>query len=94
MIYIETAFLHGDFEESIFMEIPRDIGLGDNKCLALKKTIYVLVQSSRKFYIKLFKALKSCGFTKRLVDPCLLVKQSNKEYIDVNISVQLPNKWN
>jgi hypothetical protein len=71
IIEIETAFLHGDLEESIFMEIPSGMEVDDNKCLVLKRTIYGLVQSVRKFYVKLIKALKICGFKGSLVNPFL-----------------------
>jgi hypothetical protein len=36
---IETAFLHGDLEENIFMEIPSDMEMGDSKYLVLKKIV-------------------------------------------------------
>jgi hypothetical protein len=55
-------------ETTSFMEV------GNGKCLVLKKTIYGLVQSARQLYVKVVKALKSCGFTGSLVDPCLWVK--------------------
>jgi hypothetical protein len=42
MIDIETVFLHGDLEESSFMEIPSHIEVANGKCIVLKKTIYVL----------------------------------------------------
>jgi hypothetical protein len=77
IIDIETIFLHGDLEKSIFMEIPSGMEVGKVKCLVLKKTIYGLVQSVRQVYVKLVRALKSCGFTGSLVDPCLWIKQSN-----------------
>jgi hypothetical protein len=53
----------------------------------LKKTIYVLMQSASQFYVKFFKALRSCGFTSSLVDPCLWVKQSNSGIVIMTISV-------
>jgi hypothetical protein len=59
------------------MEIPSDMEVGKRKFLVLKKTIYGLVHSARRFYFRLFKALKSCGFTESLVDPCLWLKQFN-----------------
>jgi hypothetical protein len=56
------------------MEITIGMEVGNGKCLVLKKTIYGPAQSSRQFYVKLVKALKSCGFTGILVDPYLWVK--------------------
>jgi hypothetical protein len=46
IIDIETAFLHGDLEERIYIEIPRGMQVGDGKYHDLEKTIYGLVQST------------------------------------------------
>jgi hypothetical protein len=46
IIDIETAFLHGDLEERIYIEIPSDMQVGDGKYHDLEKTIYGLVQSA------------------------------------------------
>jgi hypothetical protein len=43
IIDIETSFLSSDLEESIFMKIASDVGVGDGKFLILKKIIYALV---------------------------------------------------
>ena len=40
VINIETAFLHGDLKETIFMEIPKDTEANKDECLILKGTIY------------------------------------------------------
>jgi Reverse transcriptase (RNA-dependent DNA polymerase) len=71
VVVIETAFLHGDLKETIYMEIPKGMEASVDECLILNKTIYGLVQSAREFYNKLVSALKDCGFQGSLVDPCL-----------------------
>jgi hypothetical protein len=48
IVDIETAFLHGNLKETIYMEIPIGMEAHENKCLILKKKIYGLVQSARK----------------------------------------------
>jgi hypothetical protein len=53
VVDIEIAFLHGDLDEEIYMEVPKGLAIEDNKKLILRKTIYGLVQSARKFYEKL-----------------------------------------
>jgi hypothetical protein len=68
---IETAFLHGDLDEEIYMEVPKGLTIKDNKKLILRKTIYGLVQSTRKFYEKLINILKVIGFHVSKSDPCL-----------------------
>jgi len=74
VVDIETAFLHGDLKETIYMEILKGMKAKDHECLILNKTINGLVQSTRKFYNKLVSALKDCGFKASSVDPCLWIK--------------------
>ena len=50
IIDVETAFLHGNLQEEIYMNIPDGLESSGNECLRLKKTIYGLVQSAREFY--------------------------------------------
>ena len=46
---VETAFLHGELEEKIFMECPQGIDTqSDDEILILDKCIYGLVQSARQ----------------------------------------------
>ena len=40
VIDIETAFLHDNLKETIFMEIPKGMEANENDCLILKRTIY------------------------------------------------------
>jgi hypothetical protein len=58
----ETAFLHGDLDEEISMEMPKGLVIGIEKKLVLRKTIYGLVQSARKLYEKAINFLKVIGF--------------------------------
>ena len=39
IIDVETAFLHGDLKEEIFMEIPKGMDADKEDCLSLNKTI-------------------------------------------------------
>jgi hypothetical protein len=39
IVDIETAFLHGNIRETIYMEIPKQMEANENECLVLKKTI-------------------------------------------------------
>jgi hypothetical protein len=54
VVDIETAFLHRNIKETIYMEIPRGMEASKDKYLILKKTIYGLVQSAREFHKMLF----------------------------------------
>jgi hypothetical protein len=71
VVVIETLFLHGDLDGEIYMEVPKGLEIKHNKKLMLKKTIYGLVQSARKFYEKLINVLKVIGFYGSKSDPCL-----------------------
>jgi hypothetical protein len=59
---IKTAFLHGDLDEEIYMEVPKGLEIEHIKKSMLKKTIYGLVQSARKFYEKFINVLKVIDF--------------------------------
>ena len=44
IVDVETAFLHGDLEEEIYMEAPEGWGLNrETECVLLLKSIYGLV---------------------------------------------------
>jgi Reverse transcriptase (RNA-dependent DNA polymerase) len=53
----------------------------------LKETIYGLVQSARKFYVKLVEALKGSGFESSPVDPCLWIKNSSSGIVMMGMYV-------
>jgi hypothetical protein len=85
IVDVETAFLHGNLQEEIYMNVPKGLSQDDNTCLLLKKTIYGLVQSAREFYNKLLSIFKSMGFTKNKSDPCLLSRWINGKVIMIGI---------
>jgi hypothetical protein len=37
IVDIETAFLHGNFRETIYMEVPKVMEVNENECLISKK---------------------------------------------------------
>jgi Reverse transcriptase (RNA-dependent DNA polymerase) len=47
IIDVETAFLHGNLQEEIYMKIPDGLDSNGNEYLRLKKTINGLVQTTR-----------------------------------------------
>jgi hypothetical protein len=71
VVDIEIAFLHGDLDEDIYMEVPKGLEIKHSKKLMLRKTIYGLVQRARKFYEKIINLLKVIGFYGSKSDPCL-----------------------
>jgi hypothetical protein len=58
IVDVETAFLHGELQEEIYMNIPKVMSYDSKHCLLLTKTIYGLVQSAREFYKKLMATRK------------------------------------
>ena len=62
IVDVETAFLHGNLKEKIYMNIPEGMESNKNECLLLNKTIYGLVQSAREFYRRFIEVFKSVGF--------------------------------
>jgi hypothetical protein len=76
---VKTAFLHGDLEEEIYLEPPPGTRApyGKSGCKwKLKKTLYGLKQSPRKWNEKLHKFLISLGFTRLESDYGLYAKIS------------------
>jgi hypothetical protein len=71
VVDIATTFLHRNLDKEIYMDVPMGLSFGPNKKLLLRKTIYGLVQSSKKFYEKLIDVLKVIGFEESKSDPCL-----------------------
>ena len=84
---VETAFLHGDLHETIYMEKPEGMKNRDSECLLLLKPIYGLVQAAREWWKKLVGSLKECGFEETLIDPCLLLKDTKAGVVTVAIYI-------
>ena len=69
---VRTAFLHGDLEEQIFMEIPEGFENEDSKqvCL-LKKSLYGLKQAPRQWNLKFDSLMTKICFNKSEYDSCV-----------------------
>ena len=87
IIDFETAFLHGDLEEDIYMNCPEGMDHTKDECLQLNKTIYGLVQSARQWYKKADECLKHIGFKRSEVDPCLYTMNSDDGVVYLGIYV-------
>lgn len=75
---VDTAFLCGDLEEEIFMEIPKVYKAPAGKCLWLRKCIFGLVQASRIWFLKFANFLrKNLHFTQSKADPCILYREDD-----------------
>ena len=78
IIDIETAFLHGDLQEDIYMMAPKGGDFKHDECVKLNKALYGLVQAARQFYIKFAKVLNKIGFIQSYADPCLFHRTTKK----------------
>lgn len=74
---VKNAFLHGDLNEEIYMNIPpgfqEDIG---NKVRKLKKALYGLKQCPRARFGKFAKVMKDFGYKQSQGDYTLFIKHS------------------
>jgi hypothetical protein len=75
IVDVETAFLHGDLEEDIYMDCPPGMKNEPDKCLQLGKTVYGLVQAARQWWKKLVTILRKIGFEGGYSDPCLMTRR-------------------
>ncbi|CAK9827482.1 Retrovirus-related Pol polyprotein from transposon TNT 1-94 [Anthophora retusa] len=84
-----NAYLNGDLEEEILMEIPEELpsildskelhGIRENQVCLLKKALYGLKQSGRQWYQKLDSKLRELLMKPLNADPCVYIhKEGDK----------------
>ncbi|UYV79065.1 hypothetical protein LAZ67_17000981, partial [Cordylochernes scorpioides] len=85
---IKTAFLNGDLDEDIFMQIPEGIEV-ENKNLVckLKKSLYGLKQSPRIWNEKFTYFLKQFQLTQSQADPCVFYQTKTDAKIFIALYV-------
>lgn len=87
---VVTAFLNGDLEEDIFMEVPQGLKskANEGKVCKLLKSLYGLKQAPRQWYAKIHEYFVNClGFSTSLNDPCLYIRHSSSYMILVALYV-------
>jgi transposase InsO family protein len=92
---VKTAYLNGELDVEIFMEIPDGILkvlLQNNSnrrtrrlALKLRKALYGLKQSGHAWYHKLRQLLLKLGFTQTRLDPCLYLDPQGQILIAVYV---------
>ena len=95
IIDIETAFLEGDLDEEIYMNIPegyyevfKNQDNGKESILKLLKPLYGLVQAARLFWKKMVSILtKELNFKAGKVDPCLLTRSNERGTVMIALYV-------
>lgn len=74
---VETAFLHGELEEEVYMKIPVGLtGIASNKVLKLNRSLYGLKQSPRCWNKKFTTTLRNNGYAQSTADSCLFVRKT------------------
>jgi len=74
---VKTAFLHGDLEETIYMDQPEGFlaeGKEDHVC-QLKKSLYGLKQSPRQWYKRFDAFMTTHEFSRSAFDSCVYHKK-------------------
>ncbi|SMR63630.1 unnamed protein product [Zymoseptoria tritici ST99CH_3D1] len=72
---VKTAFLYGNIDEVIYVELPPGYKI-DGKVCKLKKALYGLKQAPRIWYKTLINALASFGFEQCLHDTAVFKKDN------------------
>jgi hypothetical protein len=85
---VQTAFLNGELEEDIFMEIPE--GFDEKRynqlkqVFKLKKSLYGLKQASRVWNLKFTSTITRAGLVQSTADPCIFFKfDSNQKLLAI-----------
>lgn len=86
---IQTAFLHGDLEEIIYMQQPKGfVARGqEEKVCRLKKAIYGLKQGCRAWNQKLDQAFKEINLTQSTYDSCIYAHHTTNKTVLIAVFV-------
>nr|KYP41832.1 Retrovirus-related Pol polyprotein from transposon TNT 1-94 [Cajanus cajan] len=76
---VKSAFLHGNLEEEVYMEIPQGFKVQNerNKVCLLKKALYGLTQSLRAWFGRFTKEMVSLEYRQSQGDHTLFIKHSS-----------------
>ncbi|KAL2248697.1 UNVERIFIED_CONTAM: Retrovirus-related Pol polyprotein from transposon TNT 1-94 [Sesamum indicum] len=81
MMDVNTAFLHGDLEEEIYMVQLEGCNGDDQQVCRLKKSLYGLKQAPRQWYRKFDNFMLEIGFSRCNADHCCCVKRFDEFFI-------------
>jgi hypothetical protein len=85
-IDVSTAFLNGDLEEEVYVELPSTVA-PPGTYWKLEKSMYGLRQAARAWHSKMRAALLSKGFRQSHTDPCVFYRGSGRDLVYLLIHV-------
>lgn len=82
---VSTAFLYGNVEEDIFMEIPEGFKNENGKICKLQKSLYGLKQSPLRWNKTLKTKLQTLGLSQLKNEPCIFKNKNNTIYLAIHV---------
>lgn len=76
---VKTAFLHGELDEHILMEQPEGYEVEGRQVCCLKKSLYGLKQSPRKWNQRFNSFMCSVGYQRSRYDTCVYIKKLSED---------------
>ncbi len=73
---VDTAFLNGDLEEDIYMQLPAFFDVdGVPTIVKLLRALYGLKQANRRWNLKMHAVMVEFGFLQSQIEPCLYIRR-------------------
>ena len=84
---VKGVYLNGILKEKVYMHQPEGYEDGTGQVCELIKTLYGLKQSGCEWNKELDEKLKKFGFQRLRSDPCIYIKQDNKDVAIITVWV-------